>query len=236
VFELQQLVVENLVDLCNQANTSINGYTELFVKDGRAGEMVRMRCHPSYRGRAWYDWCLVDYRDYTTNAKRSDPIHRHDSAVGGYPGTTPGGFFPSKLLAIIDNPLHEHGKPEHPINNPRRLCLVHMTDELTTESQLTERWRLEYSSKTITMPILDRDLNVTNYGSNRILAKVPVLRLVHPHYIRQRIAVFEEFPLVRSFMAEDDPDLGHSAIVVYLRDRRRYWSSIYDHTMKSTKD
>jgi hypothetical protein len=56
--------------------------------------------------------------------------------VAGYPGTTPPGHFPSKVLVIVANPVFDEEQPEHPLTNPKVLCLVHMTKQMTTEWQL----------------------------------------------------------------------------------------------------
>jgi hypothetical protein len=236
VVGLPQLVVERLVetiseglDTANDSGTALYGYTEIFIKDDRDGLPRRLRCNPSYRGAPWYEWCLCDYRDYYGGSVgRNDTYHNHAAAVAGYPGTTPPGHFPSKVLAIIANPLFVKEQPEHPFTNPRILCLVHMTKQMTTESKLTEQWQLEYENKEISIPAADENGNILGEGFRLTTVQVPTLRLVHPHYLKRRIYVVEEFPKVRSFIDPGDYD-SHSDIVVYVRDRKRYWTHIYAH-------
>lgn len=218
--EMPQLIVERLVDL---KKTKLVGYTEIFIKDDKKGNIVRLRCHPSYRGGQSFDWCLVD-RQPGDNSGRTWPPHSEEAL----PGLTPPSFFPAKLLAVFENPEYDPDGEVDEIENARILCLIHTTKKMVRSSLLTEQWELEYTSKEVLLPPMDENLNVGNApADNRSLrVKVPATMLVHPSWIKRRILVCEEFPLVRSYIDPRNYE-HHSDNVVYIRDRKHFWSQIF---------
>jgi hypothetical protein len=218
--EMPQLIVERLVDL---KKIKLVGYTDIFITDDRKGNIERLRCHPSYHGGQWFDWCMVDRRPGDSSGRAWPPHSNQD-----LPGLTPPSYFPAKLLAVIENPEYDPVGEVDDIENAKILCLVHMTKKMVKSSLLTEQWELEYTSKEVLLPPMDDNLNVRNEpGQNRYLrVKVPTTMLVHPSWIRRRILVCEEFPLVRSYIDPRNFE-HHSDNVVYVRDRKHFWSQIF---------
>ena len=234
-FEMPQVIFESIskeVLVNMDIPRPLHGYTEIDILDDRYGKYVRLKCHPNLNGKAWFDWCLIDYSEYFKTDKSCERIDvRQRNASRNFAGTTPPGYYPSKLLAVIINPFFDCTKPEHPTKNPKVQCLVHMTTKMMDETKLTETWKLEYKTKKLHLPPMDDNLNILNHGSRETRQKVPVLRLVSAASIKRRILVMETFPTLRSFI-DTSKNSHHSDIVVYLRDMKKYWSDTYISLLK----
>lgn len=226
LMEMPQLVVESILSFFEDG--WVEGYTEVYVADDRDGEYRRLRCHPFYRGKQWYEWVLVNFNE------PGHPFPPHKNISGKYEGTTPAGWFPVRLLGIICNPGYDPQKEEHPIDNPKVQCIIHSTVEDTaSETALTETWELEYRQCTIQTPLLDENLNVLHEGqsSHRQVLR-PVIRLCHPSQIKRRIMVVQEFSQLRSYIdLAVENSTTQSKNIVYIRDRKSYWAHTYSRTM-----
>jgi hypothetical protein len=123
--EMPQLVVERLLDELFACDRKLRGHTELFIQDDRDGAPRLLRCHPFYRGKPWYDWCMVNYQ-----LPGDRPFPSQSAISGKYVGCSPPSYFPAKLLAVVGNPFYDSSQPESPADNPKVQWVIHSTQKL----------------------------------------------------------------------------------------------------------
>ena len=137
---------------------------------------------------------------------------------------TPSNYFPAKILAIFNLP-----QDDNEIEGKRGdlVLLVHVCDYNThlQDTLLTEAWYLEYKEGIAYQPELDDTTRNVLDNMIKVKAEFPILRVVCPTTIVERIMVIEEMPKLKMFIKRDDPK--DSKRVVYIRNMD-VWPSFFE--------
>ena len=215
---IHELIIDTLTSRYKES-TSISGYTELMTKyqqsnDRTDREKFIFRSHPSFRGKPWYDWCMIKYE---TGDSTESPTSSEEEI-------TPSNYFPAKILAIFNLP-----QDDNEIEGKRGdlVLLVHVCDYNThlQDTLLTEAWYLEYKEGIAYQPELDDTTRNVLDNMIKVKAEFPILRVVCPTTIVERIMVIEEMPKLKKFIKRDDPK--DSKRVVYIRNMD-VWPSFFE--------
>ena len=104
--------------------------------------------------------------------------------------------------------------------------MVHVCDYSNhlEDTLLTEAWYLEYKEGVAYQPELDDITRNVLDNMIKVKAEFPILRVVCPTTIVERIMVIEEMPKVKKFIKRDDPK--DSKRVVYIRNMD-VWPSFF---------
>ena len=173
--------------------------------DSKDDEQFIFRSHPSFRGRPWYDWCMIKF----------ETVDSTESHTSSEEQITPSNFFPAKILAVFNLPEDDN---EIDGKEGDLVLLVHVCDynNHLEDTLLTEAWYLEYKEGIAYQPELDDITRNVLDNMIKVKAEFPILRVVCPTTIVKRIMVIEEMPKLKKFIKRDDPKdsstLAHSRI------------------------